>query len=114
MQLPVSGLEVSFRLPDGRDDLTLLESRGASLERSLVALTRLARFNSAHQESESKTTWLSLTVTDFEIALLGLRRFLFGDTVSCIAGCNCGTRMEVEFSITNLVENVLPRIPREV
>jgi hypothetical protein len=50
MRLPVSGLDVPFRLPDGHDDLAILESRSASrhaqdacniLERALDALARL-------------------------------------------------------------------------
>ena len=33
MRLPVSGIEVAFRAPDGHDDLAILESRTASPHR---------------------------------------------------------------------------------
>lgn len=114
MKLPVSGMEVEFRAPDGNDDLAILESAGGPVERALVALERLARV--AGHESES-ALWAALTVTDFEAALLGLRRFLFGDTVPCVFRCasaRCGERMAPEFSIAAFLEEIGPRVPRRV
>lgn len=114
MKLPVSGMDVVFRAPDGTDDLALLESAGGPMEHALVALERLARV--AGRESD-RALWAALTVTDFEAALLGLRRFLLGDTVACVFRCtqeNCGERMAPDFSIAAFLADVNPRVPRKV
>lgn len=125
MRLPVCGLDVSFRLPDGHDDLAILEAGGASrstvLERALDVLYRLAKLSPANsssgdhaQPTPNPSLWLSLTVTDFEFALLGLRRFLFGDTVRTLVRCTCSERMEMEFSIVALLREAHPRTPHRV
>jgi hypothetical protein len=126
MKLPVSGLELRFRAPDGNDDLAILEASGDLLERALVVLSRLALVKENQDSSQSsgasfrdRTTdfWAGLTVTDFESALLGLRRSLFGDKVACVfrdRSHACGVRMELEFSITTFLDEALPRSPRGV
>jgi hypothetical protein len=118
MRLPVSGFDVNFRLPDGHDDLALLEaggeSRGTAIERALEALCRLAKLTHGIEAEPTPFPWQSLTITDFEYALLGLRRFLFGDTVRCLFRCACSERMEIEFSIATLLREARPRTPRNV
>ena len=124
MRLPVSGLDAAFRLPDGHDDLAIFEARSASLhasgveargvalERGVDALSRLATLGPNPDIGTSP--WPALTITDFEYALLGLRRFLFGDTVACLSRCPCSERMEIEFSIAALLRDSQPRTPRRV
>jgi hypothetical protein len=108
MRLPVSGFEVRFRVPDGNDDLAILEAAGNAVERALVVLPRLALF-------ETEARWEALTVTDFEFGLLVLRRFLLGDRVSCDFRCaSCGERMEVEFSIQAFLSDIEPKMPRGI
>lgn len=138
MRLPISGLGVRFRLPDGRDDFAILEAHGgaigrgtgggeaqaATLERALDALSRLAELASGTSASAGAAAsispapdagcWAQLTITDFEAALLGLRSFLFGDAVRSIVRCTCTERMEIEFSITHLLDEAQPRIPRRI
>jgi hypothetical protein len=149
MRLPVSGLEVSFRLPDGYDDLAILEFSGTTsarearntqnpqdafptreaqavlIERALDTLQRLTTLEPPPAplpasplplaaQTVQNDPWSSLTVTDFETALLGLRRFLFGDTVLCFLRCVCSERMEIEFSIADLLHQAHPRTPRRV
>jgi hypothetical protein len=121
MQLPVSGLDVRFRAPDGNDDLAILEAAGGAVERALAVLSRLARVdgqaNGALPISDGDAFWRALTITDFETACLGLRRFLFGDTVSCVFrddSHGCGERMELQFSITAFLEEAKPGTPRGV
>ena len=140
MRLPVSGLDVTFRLPDGHDDLAILEAgdttssgsaagRGRTdtrsseaqaiiLERALDALQRLARLTPSEATSSNNpapgSPWHDLTITDFETSLLGLRRFLFGDTVSSTVRCTCSERMEIEFSIAHLLREAHPRTPDRV
>jgi hypothetical protein len=126
MKLPVSGLELHFQVPDGNDDLAILEASGDPMERALVPLLRLAlvREREYHEgppagsfEGRTLDFWAGLTVTDFETALLGLRRFLFGDKVACVFRDRlheCGVRMELEFSITAFLDEARPRSPRGV
>src|ERR1700743_344131 len=102
-RLPVSGMEVRFRTPDGNDDLAVLEAGGSGVDSALVALERLAAVEGrdAAESNAAGALWPELTVTDFEVALLRLRRFLFGDSMSCLFRCpaeGCGERMEPEFS----------------
>jgi hypothetical protein len=126
MKLPVSGLELRFQAPDGNDDLAILEASGDLLHRSLVALSRLvsvkengdpAAATSRAFHARTPEHWAALTVTDFETALLGLHRFLFGDKVACVfrdRSHACGVRMELEFSITAFLDEAQPRSPRGV
>jgi hypothetical protein len=64
MKLPVSGMDVVFRSPDGNDDLTILEASGGAVERALAVLPRLARLGG----NGGGSRWAGLTVTDFEAA----------------------------------------------
>jgi hypothetical protein len=120
MQLPVSGLEVRFRAPDGNDDLAILEAAGGAVERALAVLSRLARVDEQTGGvlpfgDDGDSFWRALTITDFETACLGLRRFLFGDTVSCMFRDNshgCDERMELQFSIAAFLEEAKPGAPR--
>jgi len=122
MQLPVSGLEVRFRAPDGNDDLAILEAAGEAVERALAVLSQLARVDEQATGAlpiphGGDAFWRALTITDFETACLGLRRFLFGDTVSCMFRDNshgCGERMELQFSITAFLDESKPGEPRGV
>jgi hypothetical protein len=115
MRLPVSGLEVGFRSPDGHDDLAILESWGSVIERALDALSRLANFvPEASPDAPGQSPWGLLTITDFEVALLSLRRSLFSDNVSYMVRCACSERMEIDFSVANLLSEITPRTPRHV
>jgi hypothetical protein len=124
MRLPVSGRELSFRAPDGNDDLAILEASGDTVQRALAVLSRLALVKVSGDAAEPRAHsledpgfWAGLTVTDFETALLGLRRFLFGDNVACVFRDRlheCGVRMELEFSIFAFLEGARPRSPRGV
>jgi hypothetical protein len=124
MRLPVSGQEVSFRAPDGNDDLAILDASGDAVQCALAALSRLAIVKESGDAAAPRAVsvedagfWAGLTVTDFETALLGLRRFLFGDNVACVFRDRlheCGVRMELEFSISAFIEEARPRSPRGV
>jgi hypothetical protein len=118
LKLPVSSLEIDFRLPTGSDDLALIEANGNDIEQALVALARLAHAKAAAMgRTPDEIDWQNLSVTDFECALLGLRQFLEGDTITCLLhnrshGCN--ESMELSFSISALLDDISPRIPRGV
>jgi len=120
MNLPVSSVKLRFRAPDGSDDLAILEATGSAVERALAILPRLVEVVGPVDQSVPMDThefWAALTVTDFETALLGLRRFLFGDTVACMFRDNshdCRERLEVEFSITAFLADARPTAQPEV
>jgi hypothetical protein len=72
--------------------------------------------NEAVSPAESPS-WPALTLTDFEAALLGLRRFLLGDRVLCRFRCSfedCGEPMQTEFSIAAFLAEVEPGMPAQV
>src|SRR5579863_9571525 len=56
VRLPVSGLTVRFRAPNGNDDLAILEAVGGAVERALATLPRLTQLaeaaNAAHSGGE--------------------------------------------------------------
>jgi hypothetical protein len=122
MLLPVSGMTVMFRAPDGRDDLAVLEETGGPVEQGLTLLERMAQVQSGDDDEMelnpgNAPRWRDFTVTDFEAALLGLRRFLFGDKAGCVfraAGHKCGVPMELEFSIASFLGELRPGMPRRV
>jgi hypothetical protein len=122
MELPVSGMEVVFRAPDGNDDLAILEAAGGPVEQGLTLLKRMARVQPGEggpRENglDRQSQWAEFTVTDFETALLGLRRFLFGDKAGCVLRAtshSCGVPMELEFSIASFLQEVKPEMPRRV
>ena len=124
MRLPVSDLDVAFRLPDGHDDLAIFESRSASrhaagvearsmaLERGVDTLSRLATLGPIPDTDTSP--WHALTITDFEHALLGLRRFLFGDTVACLSAAPAPSAWRSSFPSPPLLRDSQPRTVRRV
>jgi hypothetical protein len=118
VHLPVSGLEIEFHLPCGSDDLALIETGGNEIEQALAALGRLALAKAAATGcTPEEIDWRSLSVTDFEYALLGLRRFLEGDTITCLLrnrSHECSESMEISFSISALLDDVSPRVLRGV
>jgi len=112
VRLPVSGMAVSLRAPDGADDLAILEVRGSAVARALQILPRLAQATTG--ERSDTTSWASVTVTDFEVTLLVLRVHLFGDVIACALDCpnpDCGERVEAEFRIADFLDALRPRQP---
>ncbi len=122
MELPISGIEVLMCMPNGKDDLAILEAGSEPVEAALAVLPRLARMvgqndSEGRDDAGATAPWANLTVTDFDVALLGLRRFLFGDTVACLFRCpaeGCGKRLEPTFSIAAFLTEVKPSVPKSV
>ena len=121
MKLPVSGMEVRFRSPDGGDDMATLEANGEPVEAALLLLPRLVELEACSDKEAGSaaecSSWAALTVTDFETALLGLRRFLLGDRVLCSFRCSfedCGEPMQTEFSIAAFLAELKPAVPARV
>ena len=84
--LPVSGLMVALRHPDGADELVLREAVGPAVTRALALLARLS----------DAADWSALTVTDFEVLLLRLRADIFGETLDLGFACpHCASHVEV-------------------
>ena len=102
MKLPVSGLEPRLRTPGGRDDLILCETEGAPVTRSLALLGALS----------DDRDWAALTVTDFEVLLLCLRALVLGERCDLSFSCpNCRARVEVSFTITDFLQDVVSTVP---
>jgi hypothetical protein len=105
VRLPISDLEVTLREPDGADELLLREMSGSPTTVALALLPRLA----------GSGEWEALTVTDFEILLLGLRSQLFGDFLALGLICpTCGARIEIGFRVAAYLQGIEPRRPAGV
>jgi hypothetical protein len=110
IRLPVSGAAVVLRLPDGADDIALMEGDPTPIAAGLRLLNRVA---SAAEEAPAD--WVRLPVTDFEILLLRLREMVIGGTVSSDIGCpTCRERVDVSFRVADYIAAVRPETPRDV
>ena len=108
-QLPVSGLEVSVRLPTGEDDMALLEFPGNETETAMALISRLASARSGEP-----IDWGGLTVPDMEALLLRIRQAALGDRIQCDLRCGnraCGAEVEMSFSIDAYLDHYRPSVP---
>jgi hypothetical protein len=106
--LPVSGLAVTLRAPDGADDMALIEGATAAMPAAAALLARLAsRADGTPQD------WAQLCITDFEFLLLELRHALLGDHLSSHVACPaCQERAEISFNISDYTAHHRPaRLP---
>lgn len=104
-RLPVSNLEVALRQPDGADELVLRETAGSAVSQGLALLARLS-------DTED---WSRLTVTDFEVLLLGLRVQVLGEGWDLGFACpHCAARVEVSFRLADYLGRIRPRRPADV
>ena len=104
-QLPVSGIEPELPLPSGADDLILCEASGPPVARLLEFLSTLSR----------EREWAALSVTDFEVLVLGLRERLLGDHCDLAFACpGCGEPVEVSFRLSDLVAGLRSRLPARI
>lgn len=98
-RLPVSGKEISLRLPTGREDARLCEWRAADTLHAQALLDAVTQWLPA----EVAAPWRELPVTDLEWALLSMRRSLLGDLVRTETGCTqagCGAKVDISFGIS--------------
>jgi hypothetical protein len=103
--LPVSGLEVALRHPDGSDELVMRESTGSPVKRGLALLDRLA----------GGANVAALSVTDFEILLLHLRAQVLGERFDLGFACPvCQEHVEVAFDLPDYLADLIPRRPAGV
>ena len=99
--LPVCGVRVALKLPDGVDDLRLAEARGEATE---VALTLI------HALSQGAIDTRQLVVTDFEWLLMQMRAERFGRKVALGFACpHCAARAEIEFRVEDCLEAATPQ-----
>ncbi len=111
-RLPVSGLTATPREPDGADDLALVEARGHAVTRALEVLPRLLPIESDLNPAD---VWPTLTVTDFEYALLALRSHFFGEEIACKLDCpHCGAPVELSFHAADFAAASRPAQPRGI
>lgn len=105
-ELPVSGRRVALRQPTGRDEMLLLEARGAEPARAIAFATRLAC---------DGTDAASLPVPDLDALLLRLRQALVGDRLLTETACparGCRARVDISFGIEAFLTHHRPHQPR--
>jgi hypothetical protein len=99
---PISGLEVGFAAADGHDDLVLLE-QPTSLALAVALLERRCPGLDA----------AALPVGDVDVLVAELRRGSIGDALVAEASCaECGARVDVHFSLADLIAHERPRRSR--
>jgi hypothetical protein len=104
-RLPVSGLDVAWRAPDGADQMALLDAPGEPVAAGLALVARLA----------GPGDWAALSVTDFDFLLLRMQAARLGDELALGFACpSCRSRVEVAISITSFLAGVRSRLPQGV
>lgn len=106
VRLPVSGLDIGLRLPDGADDMLLLEAGTPDIGLALALLARVAqRLDGAPLDVAA------LPISDVDALLLCLRQRAIGDVVSAKQVCaapGCQARVDIAFSIRAYLEHHRP------
>jgi hypothetical protein len=101
-RLPVSGLEIVLREPDGSDDLALHEATGGPAAQGLALLTRLAERGAGEIAD--------LPATDFEVLLLHHGASRVGPRMTLAFACpRCRAMAEISFMSADFVASVAPR-----
>jgi hypothetical protein len=110
IRLPVSGAAVLVRSPDGADEIALGESGPSARRAALRLIDRVCE-----RDDGTPLEGAALTVTDFEVLLLDLRRTLIGGQVSSDLFCpSCRERVDISFRVDDYVAAVKPATPRNV
>lgn len=112
-KLPVSGNEITLRLPSGREDVLLCEWTG---EQSALAHCLLDAVTGKNAW-QGATDWGDMPITDIEWALLLLRRALFGDCVMAEIVCRqaqCKAKIDISFRISDYLGQFQAVMPPNV
>lgn len=108
MRLPLSGLEIVFREPDGEAEAAFAScSPGRPVASATLLLEQLCRLAGGGSLAPE-----TLTLTDFETALAGLRGHWLGDQAVSHPHCpECGEQVELSFSLAALAGAAVPPRP---
>jgi hypothetical protein len=111
LRLPVSGMPVRFRAMTGVQERDVWAARGdtgaAVIARLLVSLC----------DSVAVSEWLSVPVTDADVALLAWRQAWVGDRIETTVRCpfeDCTAPADVDFTISDFLAFRQPVLPRGV
>ena len=104
--LPVSGLPVRFRVPEGRDELLFAEG-AVGMHPAWLRVEAVRRLAPPVDDS---TTWDGLPYADVDAALLALRRRMNGDRLVAEVRCSsCFAWCDSELSILDFLRANRPR-----
>jgi hypothetical protein len=104
--LPISGLRVRLRVPEGRDELLFAEG-AAGMHPAWLRVEAVRRLAPPVDES---TTWDGLPYADVDAALLALRRRMNGDRLVAEVRCSsCFAWCDSELSIMDFLRANRPR-----
>lgn len=109
VRLPVSGTDVVLRLPNGADDMLVLEAGAPDMGVALALLARLCE-----QADGSPLDPAELPISDVDALVLRLRQRIIGDVVSAEQVCaapGCHARVDITFSIEAYLEHHQPAAP---
>jgi hypothetical protein len=112
VSLPVSGLEVTLRQPAGDEDMLLLEAPTCDVSLALTLIQKIAAGT-----RDLPVSWETLSITDLDALLLGVRQMVFGDLVRADTRCpsqNCEAKIEVAFRIGDYLIHHQPQTATDV
>jgi len=111
LSLPVSGRAITVRQPTGMEDILLVETGQSDTALALRLAERLAR-----AVDGAPLDWETLSVTDLDAFVLGLRQALIGDRIVAEIVCRaegCGNRIDLSFAISHYLAQYRPlKAPR--
>ncbi|MBK8211891.1 MAG: hypothetical protein IPK78_20050 [Rhodospirillales bacterium] len=99
-------MDVDLRLPDGADDILLLEAGPPDLGLALSLIARVV-----HRVDGAPLDPTALPIGDVDVLLLRLRQRVIGEVVSAeevCAGPGCRARVDITFSIDAYLEHHRP------
>lgn len=110
--LPISGLPLALRQPDGFDELSVLESA----RQGMAAMLELAR-QVATRPDGAPVDWDALPAADLGGLSLLIRQAWIGELIRTEGTCpepGCGERFDVSFPVSAYLAHHRPRQPRGV
>jgi hypothetical protein len=99
VRLPVSGINIQLRQPDGWAELLLLESARCD--------TQLA-VDFGRAVAQPELEWQALPISDLDAFLLMIRQHLLGDHIISDVQCTCKARVDVRFTISEYLDHHRP------
>lgn len=108
VRLPVSGMAIRLREPDGHDALMLARPGLSGLDLAVAVLDRLA-------PPEDGGLWDDLPRADVDPACLAIRQAMVGERIVAEIGCTkCGGKGDMTFAVGPYLAAHRPRLPRGV
>jgi hypothetical protein len=112
VRLPVSGIDVEVRAPEGVEDVMLAEAAALNVELAIGVAAGLTT-----PVDGTPVPWATLPHSDVDAALLHARSLVFGDQIRATARCpgeGCGAQIAVSLSTAGYLLHHTPADPGRI